>query len=1052
MKSRLVIFVGLFSLVVAGLGLPGRTSQASQSAPETPPPSYQVIYLSELDNGYPPYVMDVNDYGQVVGHQGRWNAGLGQGEQFGYVWDDGQLAYLGDFDGHNADASGINNLGVIVGSDGNNAVRWVNGQMEVLSADAHGEGVNNSGLVVGGYYYDLTFSAYRWENGLRSLIGGVNTWAYRVNDHGDAVGFHDNYPDSIDAVLYPAGGSAVTLPGAGGYWTEAYSINNLGQVVGYAEVTASFAHPALWISGTLSTLANLGGSGGVANDINDLGEIVGRLSPDSGYTAVLWQPDGTLVDLNEMLPAGSSVHLTNAVAISQNGQIAAEGYNGGVKGIYLLVPAECPTRVCLEVSQGIQNRDNEMPLIAGRATIVRAFLYDDPAELEPQSALLRAFDAGTGVELPDSPIPAANNGAFILTDGQGGDRLNIDHGPWFLTPRAWRSGSVRFEVEVTYLKNGSQVVKKTGKKTAHFQIAEDLHLMMVPLHLHEHGDPAQPVQTFDYAYAIPIILSAYRHLPVANIQAHLAPLYFPGGKAHDGVTPEYNLSTKLAQVALVGEMYELAINSPFPSGEIIFTGMVHPGLDTGTTAGIAASVNTRGIWAAMSPDTAVPWLMTGGETLAHEIGHARKLPHVLCKGTELGVDPNYPWLAPCRLAEVDPKGYYGLDVYYHFFNLGFPSVLTNDPSYAESLTAYPLMGYREYSWVSPYEYCKLLPDFGVPCGLNWTPPAPAQPYGPYAAAAKALLNVETFLVARGTLDTQSGTANLERVYQMEVVSDGGGDAALADTLLTTPQQSWSLVQLDINGAVLAEQPVLLDESSDAVGSEEGFLEVMALAPGVVKVELRLDGVPVAEKAASANPPQVTLAGPNGGETLAPGALIEWSAVDADDDPLTFDLLYSRDDGQTWQAFALGISGSSYSLPSLQGFPGTLQGRMRVRANDGFYSVTDDSDAAFSVPDAHPFVYLWGAESEAAYPPGSPVPLSAYAMDPEDGLLDGNSLSWSSDLDGALGTGAELLLADLSFGRHTITVSVTDSAGHTVQASRVVLIGWNLFLPVMTRLP
>jgi hypothetical protein len=59
--------------------------------------------------------------------------------------------------------------------------------------------------------------------------------------------------------------------------------------------------------------------------------------------------------------------------------------------------------------------------------------------------------------------------------------------------------------------------------------------------------------------------------------------------------------------------------------------------------------------------------------------------------------------------------------------------------------------------------------------------------------------------------------------------------------------------------------------------------------------------------------------------------------------------------------------------------------------------------------------------------GDPITLSGAGTDPEDGDLSA-SLSWVSDLDGPLGSGASLTLSSLSPGLHTITASVTDSGG------------------------
>jgi len=66
-------------------------------------------------------------------------------------------------------------------------------------------------------------------------------------------------------------------------------------------------------------------------------------------------------------------------------------------------------------------------------------------------------------------------------------------------------------------------------------------------------------------------------------------------------------------------------------------------------------------------------------------------------------------------------------------------------------------------------------------------------------------------------------------------------------------------------------------------------------------------------------------------------------------------------------------------------------------------------------------------SGMVYAEGSAVMLQGSATDTEDGTLNGNSLSWSSNRDGDLGTG-ETVTAMLSVGDHVITLTATDSQG------------------------
>ena len=81
-------------------------------------------------------------------------------------------------------------------------------------------------------------------------------------------------------------------------------------------------------------------------------------------------------------------------------------------------------------------------------------------------------------------------------------------------------------------------------------------------------------------------------------------------------------------------------------------------------------------------------------------------------------------------------------------------------------------------------------------------------------------------------------------------------------------------------------------------------------------------------------------------------------------------------------------------------------------------------------------------------PNTPISLQGIATDPEDGTLPGAQLSWSSDIDGLLGTGSSLtrtlsgppVLCNPESIGHLITLTATDSDGHAVSVQTVVRVG------------
>jgi hypothetical protein len=225
---------------------------------------------------------------------------------------------------------------------------------------------------------------------------------------------------------------------------------------------------------------------------------------------------------------------------------------------------------------------------------------------------------------------------------------------------------------------------------------------------------------------------------------------------------------------------------------------------------------------------------------------------------------------------------------------------------------------------------------------------------------------------------------------------------------------------------------------------------LPLESGAASVVLRKGAQDLGAFAVSENAPTVTVVEPDGGESLSSSTTVQWSANDADGDPLAFNLSYSADDGVTWQLVAANVTGTTSYALDLSLLPGSSSARIRVEASDGFHTASDESDATFTVEDNAPIV---GIEHPTD---GSTMIytyyLIGYGYDPEEGELPDASLTWSSDLDGPLGTGTMLQGTMLSEGEHTLTLTAEDSEGHESSASVTVQVieGYKVYLPFARR--
>ncbi|MFZ0035712.1 MAG: NlpC/P60 family protein [Sedimentisphaerales bacterium] len=105
----------------------------------------------------------------------------------------------------------------------------------------------------------------------------------------------------------------------GGTYSEAYGINNCGQVVGAAD-SSGYQHAFLWQSGSgMKDLGTLGGTESCALGINTSGQVVGfaTISGDTSYHPFLYNGSGSMQDLGTL--NGSSDDF--ACGINNSGQI-----------------------------------------------------------------------------------------------------------------------------------------------------------------------------------------------------------------------------------------------------------------------------------------------------------------------------------------------------------------------------------------------------------------------------------------------------------------------------------------------------------------------------------------------------------------------------------------------------------------------------------------------------------------------------------------------------------------------------------------------------------
>jgi probable HAF family extracellular repeat protein len=352
--------------LIAGLSENGDTDGFYPSLPQLHAVLWQqgkITDLGTLDGGYQSVANAVNSAGQVVGaalnttpDTNSMTTGPGPGSFWlgftPYLYQ--TRAFL--WDKH----KGMQDLGTLPGG-----------------TDAQASVINEAGQVVGFSYtastqsgacFALATSSFIWEKdkGMMDLggFGGTCTLAAALNNKGQIVGESTLSGDQSSRAFLWENSSIHDLGGSlGGDHTGAFALNEQGHAVGFASLPSPPAdlifHATLWRHvGDMTDLGVLGEDQcSYAGAINANGQVVGGSiavcnSDTTPFRAFLWE-DGSIFDLNALIPSGSALYLQTTYAINDRGEIA--GIGGDVSGnqhAFLLIP-------CDENHSGVEGCDYE---------------------------------------------------------------------------------------------------------------------------------------------------------------------------------------------------------------------------------------------------------------------------------------------------------------------------------------------------------------------------------------------------------------------------------------------------------------------------------------------------------------------------------------------------------------------------------------------------------------------------------------------------------------------------------------------------------------------
>ena len=665
----------------------------------------------------------------------------------------------------------------------------------------------------------------------------------------------------------------------------------------------------------------------------------------------------------------------------------------------------------VEVNQSVQNLSNSVILIEGKKTTVRLHVrVAEGIDLVRVRGRLEGTRGGSplGTLLPAPPTAIARTSPDRAEKGQSFQ---------FELPRSWTTGTVQLTATVDpdndygESNEGNNSVSATVTFTPGEPLILRQSLIVVP-----GGNLPSALDNFSF-YAWMISAYPITTLSLQSVQRVDFPVDVTNDRcncprdAQDRCTSASDCANDSTRACSIDSDCGCGrVNEALVTGALLetmletnasallrtrFYGMVDDGTGfmRGCSAGIpgfASSGPTGSNSFGWDTDgTYGDWY--GGHEVAHSIGRV----HSRCCNAGGGIMSPYP---NCQISPAD-NSIFGLDT----------SVEKVYPP-----TSADHMSYCNNQWVSDFNYTGLDSDLATAAAL-----------GDLLAGTPIL---RAFFFGRGNTDL--GIASLGPAY---LVSS-------ALPAIQRPPGNWELRFLDGQGQTLGSHsfdPYFevfdknLSPSGPVVGEPHQMVTIAELVdavPGTAEVQLFESGNFRDNFFVSANAPLVTLTFPNGGENLSGSVNVNWQAFDQDGGTLLTTVLYSRDGGNSWIALATNVSGSSTAV-SLEGVPGSTDGLFGVLVTDGYNTAFDTSDSKVTVANNAPNAFILSPEDGREYASGGLVILEAFAQDPEDGMMADAQLSWSSDREGALGTGVVLETSSLTaLGTHVIRLEALDNDG------------------------
>ncbi|MCB8945091.1 MAG: BACON domain-containing protein [Ardenticatenaceae bacterium] len=684
----------------------------------------------------------------------------------------------------------------------------------------------------------------------------------------------------------------------------------------------------------------------------------------------------------------------------------------------------------MEVTQAIQNINNSVPLIAGRRTFVRVFAQADGVYVPNVTAFLYRVNPLTLQPIGEPLAPVNTTGTHLIVFTQPLPQM-LDGSFIFELPLSWVQSNAPLKLKVVVNPYNSPLESNPNDNTAYSPTISPLPSSRLEveffsfIYTDSNNLTHSPHHTKDIDQTFSWIRRTY---PLASA---------PGGgnDSSPGFRPNVHwvVFNRLTGLLMRTDSYCDDFSAKEKSScaatfvNDMLRGWQSNDEDADGTAYIyyglmqddAGFGRGRGGDGVASGPAGAPgsgsWDTDGAYTdwySAHELGHAIGRSHP-SQGNWCGHtddDDDFPYFD----SAIGP--YFGGDIEMGMM-WGFDG---GDPSLALPKQPLPsaiwrdVMGYCDYQWVSDYTYMGLYAD--IP---DWQD-------GTLRISPRVQASGADMLSIYGTLLTEQAVAKMTFIQR----------SSLNSTPVITPGD-FSLRLLNAQNQVLANHP-FTPEMAEEGSTLRSFGLAVPFVNGTTHLQIVETGTNTvwADEPVSANAPVVNnVAVVSGSNPVTGTVTVNWTAVDADNDPLTFDILFSQDGGSTFSPYVMGVEGSS--TPVDTNFLGGGSTIFRVVASDGVNSGSADS-APFTVANKPPMPSIHNPGDGAVVTWGQLINFMGEAADYQDGTVDPANLVWSNQY-GELGTGAVLDITDLPVGVNQITLTATNSKGLSASKTITVIV-------------